>query len=589
MPHRRRAVGRPPVPAASSIPRAVPLSARWLLLAGLAAFAGCPRPSRPTPKFLGDARQLDASDVDPAYREDWAAMEKARAADPASPEVAELATKLLQRDPPLPVRLSALRARAEHAYAHGDDAATIAAGDEGLGLVEVAGDRAAAVLVDLARLRAFALARGGDPQAALAALDGPILAGTDRLTLEQRWGARAAALDRDAQYGPATVAYAQWRQVLDGSDPAATWAEHRMSQLATSLDEAAWTELLPGVPASAARTCLGALHGERLPEGEVVPDWVARCASGGGKVGVLLPRTGKLSALADVQLAAAVTAIEVLGPEVGVDRVVFADAGSTAASARAGAIGLVGQGVDVVVGPVGAANVTAVVEALDGTAAVIVPSESSGKAIGVAPSLERRIARLVAHAKAAGKERIIIVAPDNGYGKRAIKAAEAKARGFAKKTVVATYPSNTTSFKPVLTPIMTALSSDAALLVADHLPRTEAIVRQLLRAGKVPARGDSSGLFVLATAEGTDPALVAASPDVFEGVWASPVAAIDEPTRAFADAYAARQGELPSDQALLVFHAMRRALASSASALETEAPLVRFSEGMIVGEASTAQ
>ena len=589
MPHRRRAAGRPPVSVASSNPRAVPLVGRWLLLAGLAAFAGCPRPPQPTPKFLGDARQLEAEDVDPQFREDWAAMEKARAADPGSAEVDELATKLLDRDPPLPVRLSALRARADHAYAHGDDAGTIVACEEGLDLVDVSGERAAAVVVDLARLRAFALARGGDPQAALAALVGPILAPAGRLTDEQRFGVRAAALDRDAQYGAATVAYAQWRQTLDGSDPAATWAEHRMSQLGASLDDAAWTEALAGVPASAARACLGAMHGDALPEGETTPDWVVRCAGGGGKVGVLLPRTGKLSALADVQLAAAVTAVEVLAPEAGIDQVVFADAGSTASSARAGAMSLVGQGVDVVVGPVGSANVTAVVDALDGTAAVIVPSESRGKAVGVAPSLERRIGRLVAHAKAAGKERLIIVAPDNGYGNRAVKAAKAKARGFPKTTVVATYPSTTTSFKPVLGPIMTALSPDAALLVADHLPRTETIIRQLLRSGKVPARGASPGLYVLATAEGTDPGIVAAAPDVFEGVWASPVAAIDEPARLFADAYAARQGELPSDQALLVFYALRRAMASSASALETAAPLVRFSEGMIVGEASTAQ
>ena len=34
---------------------------------------------------------------------------------------------------------------------------------------------------------------------------------------------------------------------------------------------------------------------------------------------------------------------------------------------------------------------------------------------------------------------------------------------------------------------------------------------------------------------------------------------------------------------------VRRALAVSASAMETSAPLVRFSEGMIVGEASTAR
>lgn len=590
MPTRRRAVGRPPVPVRPDPRRAVQRIPRWLLVGGLAAFAGCPRPPQPTPKFLGDARQLDANDVDPAYRQDWAAMERARAADPAAVEVAELATELLRRDPPLPVRLSALRARADHLYAHGDDLGAIAACDEGLALIDLSGDRPAAVVVDLSRIRAFALARGGDPQAALAALDGPVLSRAGRLTDEQRFGARAAALDRDAQRGAAVGAYAQWRDTLASTDAAAPWAEHRMSLLAASLDDEGWTEALAGLAPSPARACVAALRGDPLPEGETQPPWVTRCASGGsGKVGVLLPRSGKLAALADVQLAAAVTAVEVLAPEAGVDRIVFADAGSTTASAKAGAASLVGQGVDVVVGPVGSSNVSAVVSLLDGSAAVIVPSESRGEAVGVAPSLERRIGRLVAHAKASGKSRLVVIAPDNGYGNRAVKAAKARARALPKKTVVATYPANTTSFKPVLSPIMTALSPDAALLVADHLPRTEAIIRQLLRSGKVPARGASPGLYVLATAEGTDPSIVAAAPDVFEGVWASPVAAIDEQTRLFADAYAARQGELPSDQALLVFYAMRRALAGSSSALETSAPLVRFTEGMIVGEASTAQ
>jgi hypothetical protein len=556
------------------------------IVAWSAVFAGCPKPPGSGPTFLGDTRELDAAGVDPAFREDWAALEQARETDAGSDEVVEIANRLLERDPPLPVRLAALRAKAEHAYESNDDLAAIAVCDEALASVEATAEHPAVVVVDLWRIRASALARGGDPQAALRALADPMLATAGRLSEEQRHGLTAVALDRNADHAAAVAAYARWRAVLDERDPAAAWAEHRLRTMAAALDPEGWTAALAAAPAGPARDCLIALQGGEA-EGDR-PAWVVACGHPPGPVGILLPRTGKLAALSDVQLAAAVTAAEVLGSSDGARAIVFEDSGSTTASARQGAQRLLHRGSSVVVGPVGASNISAVLDVVGGQAAVIVPGESRGAAVGVAPSLERRVARLTAHAAAAGKTRLVILAPDNTYGKRAVAAAKASERHFSKSMVVQLYPSTTTSFKPVLTPIMTALSGDAALLVADHLPRTEAVVRQVLRSGKVPARGDGTGLFVMTTAEGSDPAVVAAAADVFEGVWASPVAAIDEDARPFADAYAAREGVLPTDQALLVFLALRRALAGPASALQTDAPLVRFVEGSIVGQASSA-
>src|SRR5690606_8846573 len=87
----------------------------------VAAPAGCRNPRTQAPKFLGDMRDLDAERVDPAFRDDWVALEDARKADPAGEDVREIADRLLAREPPIPVRLSAYRAKAEHAYLQGDD------------------------------------------------------------------------------------------------------------------------------------------------------------------------------------------------------------------------------------------------------------------------------------------------------------------------------------------------------------------------------------------------------------------------------------------------------------------------------------
>jgi ABC-type branched-subunit amino acid transport system substrate-binding protein len=553
-----------------------------------AAFAACKHPGR-GPQFLGDTRDLDASRVDPAFRDDWVELERAREANPASDEVLAAADRLLARDPPLPVRLSALRAKAEHAYLRGDDPSTIAIATDALSQVEVDPARPAPIVVELARLRAQGLARGGDPPTALAALDDPLLAPPDRLSEDTRWGLVAVALDRNADHPAAVAAYASWRATLPDDDAATAWAEHRLRVLAGALDEAGWATALDGMSASPAQACLVAMRdAESPPSGS--PPWVAACASAATEVGVLLPRSGKLAALSDTQLAAAMTAIEVLADQPAAQHLLFADAGSSKTSARRAAQSLVAQGAGVVVGPMGAANVAAVVEEVGDGVAVIVPGEGRGKAIGVAPTLERRVARLVESALAAGKKRLVVLAPDNAYGKRAVAAVHATAKGrFAKAPVVKRYPGATTSFKPVLDSVMPALSSDAALLVADHLPRTEGVVRQLLRSGKVPARESATGLWVMTTAEGTDPDLVARAGDVLEGVWASPVAAIGADAQAFADAYAAREGALPGDQALLVFYAVRRAVAGSAMVLETDAPLVRFQGGAIVQETAATR
>jgi ABC-type branched-subunit amino acid transport system substrate-binding protein len=569
--------------------RALRRAALAVLLAA-AALAGCRNQGTQTPKFLGDVRDLDAERVDPAFREDWAALEQARKSDPAAQDTREIADRLLAREPPIPVRLAAYRAKAEHAYLSGDDPLAIAVADEALALVEVDPARPPVVVVDLQATRARALARGGDPSTALAALEGPILAPEGRLSADERLGLRAVALDRDANHPAAVAAYARWRETLDDSDPTSAWVEHRLGVLAAALDDDGFRAALEDMPASPARTCLEARAGTRVTVGSgdaSLPAWVKRCGPSAGAVGLLLPRSGKLSALSDVHLAAVVTTVDVLGA--GGAPLLFRDAGSSKGEARAAVEALLSEGVRVIVGPVGAANVDEVVETVGQRATVVVPGEARAPAIGIAPTLERRVRRLVEHATAAGKTRLVVLAPDNAYGKRAIEAAKKAGGKLAGSAVVKQYPSGTTSFQPVLSPVMTSLQPSTAVLVADHLPRTEMLVRQLLRSGKMPARGSAAGMMVMTTAEGTDPKIVSDAPDVFEGVWASPVAAAVGPeAEAFAATFIAHQGVAPDDQALLVYYAMRRALTGAPQTDPGPAPLVRFEEGRVVVQGPTS-
>src|SRR5690606_1971906 len=93
------------------------------------------------------------------------------------------------------------------------------------------------------------------------------------------------------------------------------------------------------------------------------------------------------------------------------------DSGSTTRSAEAAARALVGEGTRVLVGPIGAKNVTAVAGQVQGQAVVIVPGEGRGAAAGVAPSLEQRVRALVDRARAERRDRLVVLAPDNAYGR----------------------------------------------------------------------------------------------------------------------------------------------------------------------------
>lgn len=539
-------------------------------------------PRRPPESHAGP---LDARPSDPRQQAAWDRLQAARTADPAGAQVRAIAEDVLAGDPPLAVRLAALRAKAEHAYLNQEDPVAIATAEEGLALTSDSDD--AQVLVDLARVRLRALVRGGDPAAAIAALSEPRVQARGGLDPAEAEGLAAVAHDRNAD-GPAAIAHlARWRETLPDGDPTALWAEQRLALWVDTVPAAALAEVVTGMPPSPGRACLQARLGEPVPAG--MPDWVVACSTASGGIGLLLPRSGPFSAFSDEQLAAVMATVDAVGTKGPVPPLRWRDSGSSPKTARAAARALVDQGARVLVGPVGAKNVKAVAREVDGQAALIIPGEGGRNAVGVAPRLEERVEALVEHARASGRDRLVVLAPDNGYGRRAIKAIESTAHGFAKPLVTRVYPPQTTSFGPHVNPVMTALRGEAALLVPDTLSRTELVVRQVARAGRMPARPDVPGLMVLVTAEGVSPSTLDRAKDVLEGVWVAPAAARGPYGEAFESAYARMQGEPPGDQGLLVFHALTQAITGQPGPGAGTTTLCRVTGGRLVVQADAAQ
>ncbi|MCH9681120.1 MAG: hypothetical protein K0V04_06795 [Deltaproteobacteria bacterium] len=273
----------------------------------------------------------------------WDRLVKARADDPGGREVVAAADDVLASDAPVTLQLAALRAKAEYAYAHGDDVLAIGLAERGLALVAAPDPGSAPqTLIDLARVRARAMVRGGDPTAAIAAIDHPVATAGEGWPGAELAGLRAVAADRNGDWAAAVAGLARWRELLTDADPSALWAEHRMARLADGLPPATLRELVDGLPPSPARACLAAKTGEPTPPG--MPAWVAACARATGHIGIVLPRSGPLAAFADTHLAAAMATLEAADAHGPRPQLRWRDSGSSAKSARRAAKALVGRG-----------------------------------------------------------------------------------------------------------------------------------------------------------------------------------------------------------------------------------------------------
>ncbi len=478
-----------------------------------------------------------------------------------------------------------MHAKVGHAYLNGDDAIALRWSGEALAMmgdVEAVMDSAEAALVrDIERLRALLLARSGEPAEALRALE----AGerSDSISPGDLWAGRALAHTRANARIDAAFAFAMWRvEVVDGG-PEARYAEQQIAELLAGAPPVALRAYAQAHPNTAGASCLEVRAGQA---GATDLRWIGACEARPLRIGVLLPRSGRLAALADTQLAAAIAAVGVLSQANPAVEVFWQDSGSTSNAAKSGAEALLERGVSVVVGPVGAGNVAAAERVLAGEAAVVVPGEGRGKALGIAPRLEDRILALVEHAVQSGATSLVILAPVHSYGVRATAAARRAASSLGIAIETATYEDATTSFAPLIRPFVPSLRKGSALLVLDRVARMELLLRQLAREGlSASGAANTRELMVLTTAEALSLAQLGRGHELLGGVWMAPVAWPDPTTQAFVDAYTSHEGEAPGDQALLVFRALARAWRGGAGE-PFSATVVRVQGGRIVAPSS---
>ena len=541
------------------------LRAALMLVVGAAPALAC-RSSQATGPGPALTSTLDPGSVAPEFEADWEAVRRAQASDPAAPEVAAAADRLLSREPPRNLRLAALHAKADQALRAGDHAGAQRHAE--VGLAEVVKARAEAgelpaaeqgLAQQLARVRALAEATVGDPQQALqwlAAL--PATPGPDG----ERLAATAIARERAGDRPGAVLAFAQWRTIAAEDSPEAALAESRMQALWVGLDPGTLETAARGASGTPAAACL--LNRAGHPPDPQAPAWVASCRPGAARVGFLLPRSGKFAGLADLQLAAATASVQVLARGTGKTvEVLWQDAGSTPAEVAKATTTLLRAGVDVMVGPVGPGNVDAAVAAAaaaGGKPRFVLPGEATAAATGVAPSLEARSAALAAQVRGLGRSGAVVLAPANGYGKRAGDAITKSLSDNGIKILrVMNYPDDTTSFAKFVAPVLPELRAGVALVVPDRLPRLELLLRQLVRSGMTADRGDGKGVAVLSTGEGLSADALGPGHEILDGVWLAPVAWPTPDGDAFADAYTALEGQPPGDQAWLVWRAVASA------------------------------
>ena len=536
---------------------------------------------------------VDPGEVPDDLRDEWDALESAKRADRSGEAIDTAADALIDQDPPPALVAGALQAKAERQYLLGNDAEAIALADEAIAVLAAANTRAAGgsgpaklpkAQVELTgaiqRVLALALTRGGDPERALTQLEA--LETWDGIDAVELRGARAVALDRSGDTAAALAAFVAWREILPADSPDAGYAEERIAALVSHMDRGAIEALADSALGPDAQDCLRATLG--IDPGDQAPPWVSACRPLPARIGILLPRTGKLAALADAQLAAAVAAVTVLGRKRPI-AVLWRDSGSTPDTAKQGANQLVADGAEVIIGPVGASNVRAALAAV-GDDRFVLPGESTASAHGVAPTLEQRTLALIDHAIAAGATQVLVLVPDNGYGTRVQKARESLDPSKSKLLKIIVYPASTTTFAPILQPLYGALRKGGAIVVGDALPRTELIVRHLRRdhfrvaGGKVDKEG--AEVLVLATGEGLAPDLVGSKHDSLDGVILAPAASPDAGSRAFEDEYFAQQHSRPDDQALLVWRALDAAWSGASSTLTPRTELVRIQGSNLV-------
>jgi ABC-type branched-subunit amino acid transport system substrate-binding protein len=529
----------------------------FLGIATMLLVAGCRH--RSNSNLQDPASVTTPQELDDRLEDAWDAVVEAIARDPASDAVDRAADDLLRKNPPPSVALAAWQAKANRAFAAENDALAFEHAKKASDLAETIGaslDPSAkrSLLLTLARLEI----RSGDGEKGVILVDQAdaieAMSALDHASLH------ALAYDRAGQHAEAAAAYAKWRALVDEKSADAAYSESRLRvhlPAATSGELAALAEQAEDddVRACLVRAALGQ-HAVQASQNE----WLKSCDRAFARVGVLLPRSGKLAALADTHLAAVTATISEFSAQGRLINVAVEDPGSDAQSAIDAANRLVAQGVETVIVPPTRSQAQAVANALTGQVRLLGPLESIPGVDGSAAGLSARVDAMVRLARREKKTRIVVLVPDQSYGKQVLNHAirSAKRAGIAVKSVV--YPPKATSFHAfVSAPVQDALAG-AAVLIGDSMARTELIVRQLRRDGLEPNSQDQRSPLVLATGEGLSADLVSGRHAAFDGVWFAPAAPNLGQSAIFNQEFARQQGYSPDDQAHLVREAIRTAI-----------------------------
>jgi len=486
------------------------------------------------------------------YRADWEALEAARAEDPFGEAVDDAADRILSRDPTLKLRLAAMYAKTMRAVSIGDDTGAIQIATHAIARMAESSTLDDERLA-FARILIRAQIRSELPERALIALDRirkeDGRAAQLQLSAEAMIAANAIVLDRAGDARIALLAFLRWRAISADSSSGAIYAQERARALAASLTPSELIELTNQTESAESARCVAGFAGSQV--GGALPDWIGECRPTSRRVGLLLPRSGKLVVFADRHLAAATSAVTTLSADSDV-QVLWRDSGSTAESARRSAFALAAKGVDRVIGPMGGANVRAASQVL-GSEGIILPSEARGEVRGMAPSLVQRCEALVDVARIAGLS-LLVFRPESGYGKRA----ERIIREYSSRVGVNVlkyhqYSTSESTFASMLRPWASELRSGIAVLVPDAIHRVELIVRQIRAQGVDLKKGKT---MVLTPGESLGPRALGRGHEALEGVYVAPVAAVDGESSRFAETYKEREGTEPDDQALLVWKAL---------------------------------
>jgi ABC-type branched-subunit amino acid transport system substrate-binding protein len=468
----------------------------------------------------------------------------------------------------LRVQFLAMVGAGDDAFARDEDAEAIRSWTAALELID--GQSLPSLRDSVLARVVVAHARGGGAEAALSLYDE--LPDTLQAGSALRF-ARARALERE---GRATLqSLAAW---FDAWAAAAREEEAAGRHYARLRAESIWSQigresgageaLLAEVRDEEGRVCAALFTGTSL-RNETTAAWVGACLPGvrganpkARSIGILLPRTGRLAALADTQLATLATAMRLTSPDQQSLVLEFEDAGSDAASAAAGARRLVDAGATTIVGPVGARQTRAVVEAVGGRARIINPGPPVGGSEGVAPTLEDRVEALARVGLDEGcASGWTLLHATGGYGTRGerhFKSLSGRSEfaglgGTPAKLL--TYSPSETSFAKLLRSDPKAVSSGRCVLIIDTLSRTGAIARQLRRDG---VEVGPKGVRLYSTAEGLDARAIMGE-GALAGVTVAPVA-LPLVRSTFQESYELSVGKPADDQALLLWAALRRAV-----------------------------